>query len=487
MAKKKTSTAMNFIYNMIYQISLVILPLITSPYLSRTVGSEGLGYYSYSYSVVYYFMLIAMLGINNYGNRNIAAIRDDKEKVDYTFSRVYYFQLIVSGGTTVIYLYYCIFLCRANSVLAFAQLFYVLSSVLDINWFFFGIEEFRITVVRKTVIKILTSISIFIFIKSPDQILLYALILSGAEFLGQLYLWFYLPRYAHFKKVPLKDVFQGTKEIVILFIPIVATSVYRYMDKIMIGQLWTMEGVGQYDYAEKIIMVCLGCMTALGTVMLPKMVNLIANHKDKEVKAYLSNSMQFAMMMGSAIAFGLAAVGYRLAVIYYGATYKDCGQILVLLSVTVLPIAWANVLRTQYLIPSAKDKEYVISVLVGAVLNFAINFMLIPHLGLKGAVVGTITAEYSVSILQTIQVRNELDIKNFFKRSMPYFVIGLMMYIVTSAVGRITTESVSGLLLQVVIGGAIYVGLTVAYCIKTKNEIYEYVASFIRRKLRKRA
>ncbi len=486
MEQKKSSTAMNFIYNMIYQVSLVILPLITSPYLSRVVGSNGLGNYSYSYSVAYYFYLFGMLGINNYGNRNIAAIRDDKDLLDYTFSRIYYFQLIVAGTASVLYFLYCVLFCKVNSNLALAQIFYVTSSVISINWFFFGLEQFKVTVIRKTVIKIVTSICIFIFIKSPEQILLYTLILSVAELLGELYLWFYLHRFVHFRRVPFWDIFRGIKEIVILFIPIIATSIYRYMDKIMIGQLWTMDGVGQYDYAEKIIMVCLGCMTALGTVMLPKMANLIAKHKNEEVQTYLSNSMQFAMIMGFAIAFGLAAVGFRLAVLYYGASYSECGKVLTMLSVTVVPIAWANVLRTQYLIPSAKDKEYVLSVVVGAVLNFCVNFALIPHLGLKGAVAGTITAEYSVAILQTIQLRKELNITDLVKKSLPFLVIGVVMYIATILVGIVTTQSFIGLFLQVIVGGATYIGLSVGYCIRVKNAVYDYVSSFVYERIKRK-
>ena len=204
-----------------------------------------------------------------------------------------------------------------------------------------------------------------------------------------------------------------------------------------------------------------------------------------EVKVYLTNSMQFAMLMGCAITFGLGATGYRLAVLYYGPTYEECGKALALLSVTVIPIAWANVLRTQYLIPSAKDKEYVLSVIVGAVLNFIINFTLIPRFGLNGAIVGTITAEYSVAILQTIQVRHEVDIKSFAKKSYPFLLIGALMFAATYTVGRVTTESLLGLALQVVVGGVIYVGLSVLYCIKTKNAIYDFVWSFIKRKCKR--
>ena len=480
--KPSRSIATNFLYNMVYQISLVILPLITSPYLSRVIGPEGLGNYSFSYSVAYYFYLISMLGINNYGNRSIAAVRDKQQDVDYTFSRIYYFQFIVSAITTVAYLIYCIAFCKTNTSLAFAQVLYVLSALINVNWLFFGIEEFKITVIRKTAIKILTSICVFVFVKSVDDLLLYTLIIAGAEFLGEVYLLFYVPRYVHFRRVRIREIFSGTKEIVILCIPIIATSVYRYMDKIMLGSLSNMNNVGQYDYAEKIIMICLGCMTALGTVMLPKMANLIARNKISEVKEYLINSMQFAMFMACGIAFGLSAVAMRLAVVYFGENYTNCGIAMFYLSLTVLPIAWANVVRTQYLIPSSKDKEYLISVAVGAVLNFVLNYTLIPKWGIQGAIVGTITAEFAVAIVQTILVRKEIEAGIYIKNTVPFFVSGVIMFVITRFVGEITNDSIVGLLLQVIIGFTIYVTLTAGYCVKTKNSIYRMIVSKIKRK-----
>ena len=243
--------------------------------------------------------------------------------------------------------------------------------------------------------------------------------------------------------------------------------------------------VGQYDYAEKIIMICLGCMTALGNVMLPKMANLIANHKDNEVRRYLSNSMQFAMLIGFAIAFGLAAVGARLSVIYFGESYRLCGEALTLLAVTVVPIAWANVLRTQYLIPSAKDREYLFSVVIGAVLNFGINYLLIPDYGLRGAIIGTIIAEYSVAVLQTIQVRKNIEVKQFIKTSVPFFIIGIGMYFVTVFVGKMTRETVFGLLLQVLMGSIFYISLCGGYCIKTRNFVYAYFISWFKNRRKK--
>lgn len=464
----KQSIAVNFLYNMIYQISLVILPLITSPYLSRVVGPEGLGSYSYSYSVAYYFYLFGMLGINNYGNRKIAAIRDKREKIDSTFSQIFLFQLFSSSIATVLYILYCVFLCKKYTQLAFAQSLYVISSMISIDWFFFGIEEFRITVIRKTFIKIATSIGIFIFIKSINDLLMYALIISGAELLGEAYLWVYLPRFAKIKRVPIKAIFSETTEIIVLFIPIIATSIYRYMDKVMLGMLSSMNNVGQYDYAEKIIMICLGCMTALGTVMLPKMANLMANNKTSEIKKYLISSMQFAMFMACGITFGLSSVATRFSIVYFGENYRNCGIALLYLSTTVIPIAWANVVRTQYLIPSAKDKEYVISVIVGAILNFIFNYTFIPRMGIKGAIIGTITAEFSVAVMQTFLVKNELDIDIYIKNSIPFLCAGIIMAFVTRLIGNLTDDNVLGLLVQILFGGSIYILLSISYCILKK-------------------
>ena len=479
MKKNNKNVAINYIYNMIYQISLFILPLITSPYLSRTIGSEGLGSYSYSYSIAYYFYLFGMLGINNYGNRCIAAARDDQEKLDFTFSKIYYFQLLLSSISTICYIGYCIFICKQNVFLAWGQIFYVLSAVVSIDWFFFGIEEFRVTVIRKTVIKIVTSLSIFIFIKTPEQLFLYTLIISLAEFIGELYLWYYIPEFVHFKKVAFKEIFHDSKSIIVLFVPIIATSIYRNMDKIMIGTLSTMRNVGQYDYAEKIIMICLGCMTALGTVMLPKMANLIANNKKREVKKYLIISMQFAMFMACGISFGLAAVAKRFSVVYFGLDYTECGLALMYLSVTVLPIAWANVIRTQYLIPSAKDKEYVISVIIGAIFNFSLNLFLIPKFGILGAIIGTITAEFSVALVQTILVRKEISAMLYIKNAIPFFICGLFMFFLTLFVGKATRDSVGGLLLQILIGFVCYLLLSISYCVYKKNDIYYLVKKFV--------
>ena len=155
---------MNFIYSMIYQFFLMFLPLVTMPYVSRVLGAEGIGVYSYTYSIAHYFVLFGLLGVENYGNRSIAIVREDGQKRSKVFSEIYSLQLVISLISVAFYLAY-VAIVRENKQFALLQIFYVLSPVFDINWLFFGMEDFKLTVTRKILIKIANVAGIFLLSK----------------------------------------------------------------------------------------------------------------------------------------------------------------------------------------------------------------------------------------------------------------------------------------------------------------------------------
>ena len=195
------SVKKNFTYNIVYQILILIIPLITAPYISRVIGAEGQGIYSYTYSIAQYFVLFAMLGLNNYGNRTIAKIRDDKEKLSKEFWSIYGLQIITTTIMLILYITYIIFWDSSYKLYNTIQLVYVFSAMFDINWFFFGMEKFKLTVIRNTIIKILSACSIFMFVKSKNDLVLYMLIMVGASLISQLSLWTFLRKYIFFVKV----------------------------------------------------------------------------------------------------------------------------------------------------------------------------------------------------------------------------------------------------------------------------------------------
>ena len=275
-----SSVKKNLLYNMAYQILILIVPLITVPYVSRALGAENIGIYSYTYSIVYYFMLIAMLGINNYGNRTIAKSRDNKEELSRNFLGIYSIQFTLSIIMIAIYLFFISRFEKKYTLIGYIQVIYLISNALDINWFFFGIEKFKLTVTRNAMIKIISLICILLFVKNRDDLVIYTLILSGSTLICQLILPYFLKKEISLVKITKEDIFKHIKPCLILFMPVIAVSLYKVMDKIMIEKLSNVIEVGYYEQAEKIINIPIGIITALGTVMLPKISNLVQKNED---------------------------------------------------------------------------------------------------------------------------------------------------------------------------------------------------------------
>ena len=174
----------NLILNTMYQLLNIIVPLITSPYLSRTIGADGIGTYAYYNSIAYYFIIFIMLGLNNYGNRTIARTREKNSDLSRTFSSIYALQLIIGILVLCIYFIFAILLTDSDKVVAYVNIIYVASAIFDINWFFSGLEKFKILVFRNTVIKLLTFICILLFVKNADDLIIYVFIMSISTFIS---------------------------------------------------------------------------------------------------------------------------------------------------------------------------------------------------------------------------------------------------------------------------------------------------------------
>lgn len=466
---KKSSIKKNFAYQMAYEVLILILPFVTSPYIARVIGAEGLGTYSYSYSIAYYFVLFSMLGIKNYGNRAIAQARDNLELLEETFSNICAVHVLVSAVCCIAYAGYVYALDDGGRLYAAIQFLYVASGLFDISWFYFGIEQFKLTVARNMIIRLLNVGCVFLFVKGLEDLWIYCLIMATGNLISQLTLWIPLRKYTVFRKPEWKKMSPHIKPLLILFIPAIAVSLYKYMDKIMIGSMSSKTQLGYYENAEKVINIPMTVIGAFGTVMLPKMSNLIAARDEQTVQRYMKMSMEFVMCLAMALAFGLAAVGTVFAPVFWGEEFTASGTLIMGLSITIPFIAFANIIRTQYLIPNEKDKEYLTSVIAGAVANLVINGLLIPAMGAVGATVGTIIAEITVCTIQVCAVRKDLPLRRYFKSFLPFAFFGLGMFALVYQLGIAMGTHLTTLLLQIVVGGIIYVGACLLYFVWNKN------------------
>ena len=477
--KKQTNVKINFLYQVCYQVLILALPFITSPYISRVLGAEGLGMYSYSYSVAYYFVLVSMLGVLNYGNRVIARCRDNQIELNAEFSGIVTLHIIVSLICTMAYILYAVFIAKER-LYALMQTAYVLSGLFDITWFYYGIEKFKLTVARNTLIKIITVVLVFSFVRDTDDLWIYCVIMSASMLLSQIILWLPLRKYVHYSFPAKNEISKNMKPMLILFIPTIAISLYKYMDKIMIGLLSNKTQLGYYENAEKIVGVLTSVIGSLGTVMLPQMANLAANKIMEQFYRYIKMSMRYVMILAFSMSFGLAGIAKVFAPVFWGTAFEASGSLIQVLVITVPFVSFANVIRTQFLLPQEKDLEYMISVIAGALVNLVVNVALIPRYGAIGAAVATVFAEGTVCMIQSVAVRKDLPICSYIKDTVPFGGLGLFMFVIVYGIENIISNQTVCLLVQLSVGVVIYGIPMVGILYRKKDAV---VIAFFRKRM----
>lgn len=479
----KKSIAKNYIYNLLYQMLTIVLPLITTPYLSRVLGAESIGIYGYTLSIVTYFVLFGSLGIAMYGQREIAYLQNDKEKRSKTFWEIVIIRFITQ--TIALIGFYLTFCMHGDYSIYYKILILeILSNALDISWYFQGIEDFGKTVTRNIVVKSISIICIFIFIKTPNDLWKYLLIYTGSNILGNMTMWLYLPKLV--EKVSLKTL-QLTKHLkptIALFVPQIATQVYVVLDKTMIGNITNnMSEVGFYEQAQKIVKTSLLVVTALGTVMNSRIANAFAEDKKEDVKKYLAQSFNIVWMLAIPAMFGVMAVSSKLVPWFYGEGYEAVIPLLIATSPILLVIGLNNITGIQYLIQARKQKIYTISVTIGAIVNVIFNFILIKIFGTIGAAISSVIAELTILIVHLIAIRKEINVLEMFKPALKYLISGIIMYVVVLKLTNIMSVSILNTAIEAVVGILIYFVILIILKDKFLRDIINQICVTIKNKI----
>lgn len=477
---KKKSIKKNYIYNLVYQLLTIITPIITTPYLARSLGPGGNGIYGYTVSIVTYFILFGSLGINLYAQREIAYVQDDMNKKSKIFMEIFILKSITLAISMV--LYYFIFCLNGEYSIYFKILLLeIIANILDIGWFYSGIEEFKSISIRNIIIKIMTVIMILVFIKNAGDVGKYVFIYSFSTLASSLILWLNIKKHLFFtiKKLDIK---RHIKPTIILFIPQIASSLYSVLDKTMIGSILNnMNEVGYYEQAQKVIRLLLTIITSVGTVMLPRIAKEFADKNTKVINAYMKKSFNLVLLLSMPLILGIVAVSKNFVPLFFGAGYEKVIPILSLMSIIILFIGFSSIIGIQYLLPLKKEKEFTISVFGGAIINLIANFILISKFKSIGACIGTILAELSVTTIQLYFVKNNFKLRELFKLSINYIFAGIIMFGACYLVDGLITVRLLNLALQVGVGIITY--FTTLIMIRDKFVIY--YLQFIINKIKK--
>lgn len=474
------SLAKNYLYNVAYQIITLVIPLITVPYVSRVLGADGIGINAYTNSIVQYFILFGTVGISLYGNRTIAYVRNNKAQLTKTFWSIVYLQIVMSSISFVFYILFIILFAKNDKLILILQSINLLAAGIDISWLLMGIEDFRKTVTRNLVVKIIGVICIFIFVTQKADLWKYTLIISSSMLFGQIVMWAYLPQIVERQRIKVYDVTRHIAPSFKLFLPQIAIQIYLVLNKTMIGWFSTKSEVGIYENSDKIVKMVLTVLTATGTVMLPRISNVFARGEMQKVKDYINKSLSFVSYLGIPMMLGLASITKNFVPWFFGADFLKCTQVLPILSPILVAIAWSNVLGIQYMIPTGKSNEFTISVTAGALVNFILNLILIRRYASSGAAISTMLAEIAVTLLQIFMLRKDLNIIALYKDLLKYLVASILMTAIILILGSILKVSILSTAIQVFAGLIIYVSCLFAL----KSEMNSYLFSNIRKRLR---
>ena len=455
----------NYLYNLSYQILTIILPIITVPYVTRIFTSEDLGNYGFYNSIVSYFSLFAMLGIGIYGTKQIAAARN----VSSTFWNIYAIQLTASILALFVYVITLVSIPKMSGMVPIILGIVLLTKMIDISWLFTGKEDFKKITLRNTMVKVAGVISIFTFIKSSEDLYLYIFLIVIFDFLGQFVMWIPAKKFIKRPSFDTKIIKKNLHPIVLLFLPQVAISLYVVLDRTLLGLLGSYSDVGIYEQGQKLTSILLTVVSSLGAVMLPRVANLLSERKEKEAQ----NMVRFSFILYNLIIFpmifGLIAINEIFVKLFLGQNFQDVKYVLYIIVFNIMFIGWTNILGYQVLVVRNKNKEFMLSTTIPAIVSVAVNIAVIPFFGYIGASITSVVVETLVFAIQWYYSRNIINKNLLFNKDLAKIILSslVMFGAVMLCKMTIALEGVTGLVTYLAIGGISYLGMI--FLLKTVN------------------
>ena len=458
---KKQSVKKNYIYNLLYQMLAVIIPLLITPYIARVLGAANIGAFSYTTAMTGYFVLFGNLGIATYGQLKIAGFRNDKKAVSKIFYELVLLRLAMMAVISLLFLAFVQFAARPEYKTLYAILLVqIASSAVDIAWLLQGFEEFRKIVIRNTVIKVVSVILIFTFVKTRNDLYIYALIMNGSTLLGNMSIWYFAPAFVEWVPLEELDLKRHLKPCITYFIPTIATTLYLSLDKTMI-QWFTDTSVenGYYEQAQKIEQMAVTVVTSMSIVTMPRMAYLFKNDSLERLKDRLQQSIRFILMLSVPMCLGMMSVSDNLIPLYLGDGFEKSAILLKFFSLLIVVVGLNNAVGKQVLMPVGRQWDYNRSVIIGACVNFALNILLIPRLYSVGAVIASVAAETTILLVFIHYSNDYIRLGWILRAAVKYLIAGFAMFAVITAGSLLLPHTWLTLILQVFTGIAVYTSL----------------------------
>ena len=445
----------NFLLNLSTTITGLLFPLITFPYASRILMADGIGQVQFFQSIIDYVSLCTALGIPLYAVREIARIRDNKELRSRTTIEILLLHAIL---TLVGYIVVFILAKTVAKIEIDASLFFLLSTTLFFNtigvaWFYQAIEDFKYITLRSLFVRILSLVALFIFVKTKQDLFYYAGILVIGTVGNNIFNFFRLRKYIKLSKGEFKRL-----NLLRHLIPALKIFILNLVisDSVMLGFLKNEESVGYYAAATRLTKAILGIVSSLGAVLLPRFSNMITNGQKEEFQLLANKAASFTIALSLPMSVGLIFMAAPIIHIFCGNGFEPSILTLKLVAPIVLFIGLSGIIGMQILYPQGREKYVIISTMVGACINLLINYLLIPQYGQYGAALGTVIAEFMVTVIMILLGRKYLPINILSKQNLHYLIGSIVISILLAFLFVFPLHEVNYLLIGILLSVIVY-------------------------------
>lgn len=476
----------NYLFNASFQLLLILVPFITTPYIARVLGPENLGIQAYTFSIIQVLIIIGMIGIPLYGNRQIAtASVKGKDEISREFWSIYLLQLTMLFASIIFYFIYSLSLPDYMQKISLLQGIHLLASMLDISWFLLGLQQIKQVAVRNLLIKVISIMLIFTFVNDVNDLDIYILIISCSTFGGQIFLWSYSRKYINFRlKLRWHDSSKHIKPILVLFLPQILGQLYLSFDKIVLNYYSTAAQVGYYDQAMKIVRLATTLVTSLGAVVLPSIATEFALGNKEKIYYYVKMILKYILFITIPMALGLVSISDNFVQWFLGSNFLEVAKILQIVSPIIIFVGLGSLFGIQILAATHQSGKLTFSIFCGAIVSVLISLIFVPKYGVYATAYATLLTEVAVASIQLYFVKEFLKIKDIKKSLIFYLVSGIFMFGIIHVINLVNMPVISKTFLQIGVGIITYISMLLLFKEEFTNQLKEQLILIIKLKLK---
>ena len=484
---EQKSLKKNAFYSVLRVFLSLVFPLITFPYASRILLPEGIGKVNFANTITTYFVLIASLGIGSYATREAVKLRDNKQALTKFFKEIISINIVCCFIAYILFFVSLYFIPKFSDyrdllLICSIKIFF---SVLGIEWLYNAFEEFKYLTVRSFLIQLFSLIYLFVFVHTKEDIIHYAIFGLFLAVGNNVLNFIYVGKYIDISYKTHLEIKKHFKSIIVSFGITIVTSIYTLLDTTMLGFLSTDIEVGYYTASTKLGHMVLSMLTAITAVLFPRLTDYAKNNEKEKFIELVKKCINILILLSIPNTSGIIILSKPLILLLSGEEYLPSILSMQIISPIVIIISFGSLIGAQILPAIGKEKISFYSYIVGAITNISLNVIFIPKLGASGAAIGTVFAEFAVTLIQILYVRDFFKYKEYlitlFESIISSFIMLIIIYIIISLI----TNPLIQLLISFIAGILIYsiclILLRNKYFLLYFNKLLNYISNKLKR------